>query len=581
MYRGTVTKLSWERVYLTIEGDLAEVPAELQSDSLRHRFQDIYYQKLKDRKREVTDDEILKRFTSHAETLRNLSHADAGDREMPCLFLRTADYLQVFPLDAGIREDGHFSAVLNVTTFSGRKEIPAGVYYISVLHDDIDFELNIAIDVAEKTFEYSRPFVFNKRRSCYIVNFSFSDDEQDPLFILQSMLFTKEIKKKFDRTLFVRKAKDVVFRGLMKAYYSVLYHLAPHKGNKILFATESRGDLQGNLKAVYDRMIERGLDKDYKIYRSFRKSAGGHSGIGSWVKIISYLALSDKVLMDDYAPLFNWLKLKSGTELIQLWHAGVGFKSVGLARFGITGSPLLDNPHRQYDYAICGSTSLKHIYSEVFGIEEDAIVPTGLPRIDVLFDEKRNDRLRDEFRDSHPEFGNRKVILFAPTFRGTGAINAGYPFEMLDMQKIYDMCGDDYVFCFRMHPFIKKKVTIPDEYSDRLYDLSGQGDTNDLLPCVDIMITDYSSIIYEFSLFRKPIIFFAFDRREYSAVRGFQSDFEETAPGKICDTIDEIRDTIDREDFRLEKLDRFVKDNYDYLDAGSTDRVIDKLILKK
>ena len=89
MYRGTVTKLSWERVYLTIEGDLAEVPAELQGDSLRHRFQDIYYQKLKDRKREVTDDEILKRFTSHAETLRNLSHADAGDREMPCLFLRS------------------------------------------------------------------------------------------------------------------------------------------------------------------------------------------------------------------------------------------------------------------------------------------------------------------------------------------------------------------------------------------------------------------------------------------------------------------------------------------------------------
>ena len=141
------------------------------------------------------------------------------------------------------------------------------------------------------------------------------------------------------------------------------------------------------------------------------------------------------------------------------------------------------------------------------------------------------------------------------------------------------MCGDKYVFVFKMHPFIQDRPEIPEEYSNRIKDFTGIGDVNDLLPVIDIMITDYSSIIYEFSLFRRPILFFAYDKEQYSVIRGFQSDYDDFAPGKVCTTFDELEQAIVNEDFEVEKVDRFVEANFDHLDTGSTDRVIDQLVI--
>ena len=396
--------------------------------------------------------------------------------------------------------------------------------------------------------------------------------------MMQVMLLKTTIRRKFEMSRFIRESRDYIIKKLITLYYNVLYSITPHNGKNILFSTESRGSLSGNLKAVYDRMIERGLDKEYKISVSERKAAGGHSSRASWLRTVTLFAKADVILLDDYAPMLAWMKLNKGTKLIQLWHAGVGFKSVGLCRFGSNGSPLLDNAHRQYDYAVVGSTALKKIYAEVFGIEEEALLPFGLARIDKVIDKEENKKKEEAFYAEHPELKGRKLILFAPTFRGVGALTASYPYDRLDMKRIYDMCGDEYVFIFKMHPFIKEKPAIPPEYSARIIDLSGIGDINDMLPVIDILITDYSSVIYEFSLFRRPMIFFAYDRESYSAIRGFQSDYDDFAPGKICTSFDEVEKTIKNKDFQLEKVDRFVSENFDYLDSGATDRFIDWMI---
>ena len=77
------------------------------------------------------------------------------------------------------------------------------------------------------------------------------------------------------------------------------------------------------------------------------------------------------------------------------------------------------------------------------------------------------------------------------------------------------------------------------------------------------------------------MLFFAYDRDNYAAIRGFQSDYEDFAPGKICGTFDEVEQAIKDEDFELEKVDRFVEENYDYLDSGSSDRFIDWMLTLK
>lgn len=98
---------------------------------------------------------------------------------------------------------------------------------------------------------------------------------------------------------------------------------------------------------------------------------------------------------------------------------------------------------------------------------------------------------------------------------------------------------------------------------------------------VDLLITDYSSNIFEYSLMRKPMLFFAFDKIQYSFSRGFHRDYEESAPGKVCYTFEEVLTAIVNKDFEYEKVEQYITNHFDYIDSGSSDRVIDWILLGK
>jgi CDP-ribitol ribitolphosphotransferase len=100
-------------------------------------------------------------------------------------------------------------------------------------------------------------------------------------------------------------------------------------------------------------------------------------------------------------------------------------------------------------------------------------------------------------------------------------------------------------------------------------------ETNDLLFAVDLLVTDYSSIVYEYSILGRPMLFFAYDLDDYVASRDFYEPFESFVPGRIVHTFDELLDAIRREDYQLEKVGPFARRHFDHLDGGSTDRVID------
>ena len=575
MYTGKITNIQWERVFITIEGQLEYVDSE-------DKFYDLFRLRKPNWFDLDTGKPLEESFDMFYAQMKNLTENIIPDYNKDSLyfFLRTDGYAQTYLLDASVNEDLSFSIRINVTNFQNREQIPNGTFYISVLHNGIDFSLNTTIPVAANAFNDSRSFLFNKDSQCYTVNIASTSNELDPRFQLKSFLFSRKRDRKFNIKRIIHEAADKAKKGVIQAYYNIIYTVVPKHGNRILFATETRGQLQGNLEAIYNRMEERDLLKNYKIYMSFRRAPGQHNSMLSWMRLITYVALSDIVLIDDYAPFLEWLNLKKGTKLIQVWHAGVGFKSVGFCRFGANASPKLQNGHRKYSYAITGSTSLKHVYSEVFGIEEENILATGLPRIDPLLDDAKNEAFKKEFYQEHPELKDKKIILFAPTFRGTGQKTAHYPYQLIDFDKLYEACGDEYVFMFKMHPFILEKAPIPKKYKDRIVDYSSFPNVNALLQVTDIMITDYSSVIYEYSLLKRPMIFFAYDKDTYSIIRGFHNDFDTFAPGKICTTFDQVLESIKAKDFEVEKVEKFVEENFDYLDSNSSDRFIDWLILK-
>ncbi|WP_152352296.1 CDP-glycerol glycerophosphotransferase family protein [Brachybacterium subflavum] len=479
---------------------------------------------------------------------------------------------------------------INVTRFNGRRQFPDGTWRIIPRVDGRRGKAaTYDIASAEAIPDLSRVFMYDANKTGYTISFGFSEAEDPPVLLMRVyQLFRRGKKPKkpklparikrypstLRKRLTSRKKKN---EALAKFYQYVREHRPAGRKPRILFASEQRPRIGGNLLRIRDRMIERGLDKDFEFSESFRIPST--SDKRSTLRAVKLLAEADFVFIDDYFAMFDSLKLAKDCTIVQVWHAGSGFKAVGYSRFGNYGSPKLQNAHRRYTYAITGSKHLVPVYAEVFGIEEEAVVPTGLPRIDSFLDPDRTEQVEQDFYREHPDLRGKRLILFAPTFRGRGIKDGYYDFDKIDFQALYDYCGDDSVVLFRMHHFVSKSIPIPPEYSDRLRDFSHFPDGNDLLHNVDLLITDYSSIIYEYSLLERPMLFFAYDKDVYSTTRGFHRDYVDTAPGKVCGTFDELLTAMRDEDYEQWRREKFVRENFDHVDTHSADRVIDWLIL--
>ncbi|GAA1865742.1 hypothetical protein GCM10009813_28470 [Brevibacterium marinum] len=476
---------------------------------------------------------------------------------------------------------GHYHLNINVTRFNRRGQVPNGTYFLVALSGEEMHFGNFPLARVRELDDKSRAFVYNKNRSAYTVTFGISDDDEAPYFLMRTYSFGRSAGKPSSRRARLKsKARSKwtkTKRKALRTVFAVAARTRPEKGNNVLFASEARPNMQGNLKAVHDRMLERGLDKDFNFGYSFR--TGRTSSRQNALNLAWQMGKANTVLIDDYFAVLKDLGDRNTQKIVQLWHAGSGFKSVGYSRFGQYGSPNLRNAHRLYSFAISGSQHLRDVYSEAFGIEREAILATGLPRIDGFLREGRAEEVRTEFEESFPDAAGKRKILLAPTFRGRGSGDAHYDYDEIDFPTLYEACGEDTVVLFRQHHFIPEPAPIPDEFRDRLIDVAACPDTNDLLLISDVLITDYSSVIYEYSLLERPMIFFAYDLETYSATRGMHRAYEDAAPGSIATTFDDLVELIREPNLSVEKTKQFVRENFDYVDTSNSDRVIDSLIL--
>jgi len=371
-------------------------------------------------------------------------------------------------------------------------------------------------------------------------------------------------------------AKVGLFQILFRAFRAV----ARRSGRRILFSSDSRTELGGNLKMVHDRMVERGIDRDHELLTLFKESVSTRRAFRDRFRLPWLLARVDVILIDDYQPIIYSVS-DADVRIVQLWHAVGAFKTVGYSRVGKPGGP---NPygsaHKNYTFATVSSTADVPIYAEAFGIPESHVVPTGVPRVDPFFDPVHGTAAREAALEAFPAARDRFTILFAPTFRGNGARSATYDLGRIDYAALHALCVEKDAVCIvRMHPFVRDPLGIPDHLTDRLIDGSAAGiDVNDLLFAVDLLITDYSSIVYEYSILGRPALFYAYDLEEYIASRDFYEPYESFVPGRIVRTFDDLLDAIRRDEYEIEKVAAFASRHFDHLDGGSTDRVIDLVL---
>jgi CDP-ribitol ribitolphosphotransferase len=358
--------------------------------------------------------------------------------------------------------------------------------------------------------------------------------------------------------------------------------VSSHRGKRILFTSDSAEALSGNLKVVHDRMVERGLHKRYEVRTLLKSSVTHPRSLADRLRMPILFGRADVILLDDYQPAIYRLRPRRNQRIVQLWHASGAFKTVGYSRVGKPGGPdPYSRVHKNYTNATVSSQHDVPFYAEAFGIPENRVVPTGIPRMDRFFDSGQGRQATVQAAQLFPQIAGRQVFLFAPTFRGGGPRTAYYDFDRLDLGALHKLAVErDAVVLIKMHPFVRQPPPIPASLRDRLIDASRSAiDINDLLFAVDLLITDYSSIVFEFSTLGRPMLFFAYDLDEYIASRDFYVPFREFVPGRIVTTFDELLEAIRNEDFRVEKVAEFARRHFDHLDGTSTDRVIDELIL--
>ena len=376
-----------------------------------------------------------------------------------------------------------------------------------------------------------------------------------------------------------------LIESCLRSGFFLVYRLTSlftrHKGNRIVFCSDSRAELSGNMKDVYDRLVERGLDRQFRIRFVFKKSVKARRSFLDKFRAPYQLARADILLLDDFNPTVKQLKLKPGVKVIQLWHACGAFKTVGFSRMGKKGGPYLTNTnHRAYTHAIASSSHVARFYAEAFGMNPEDVYPTGVPRTDVFFRPDYRAAVTESLHASLPQTVGKQVILFAPTFRGNGAKSGHYPLHQLDLEALAAFCRrSGSVFLFKMHPFVRDRVDIPEADRDVLFDLSAEREINDLLFITDLLITDYSSVIYEASTLNIPMLFYAYDKEEYISSRDFYEPYDTFVPGKIVTDFDQLLAAMEAGEFEHEKVEPFCRRNFEYRDGGSTDRVIDWLIL--
>lgn len=489
------------------------------------------------------------------------------------------------------RFGGVYHFRFNIAAIRGRQFLENGRWRIIAATKEGRFVCCASHEAAYNFDDHSRIFRYGGGKYAYNISFSLSlENDRYLWFYINTYFMIKNNCWKMRRyvqealTLLGKFKRMYMYMAitLMRLFYLFWSNVLPKRGKNVLLMSETKDYLWGNLKAIDDRLYERGLDKRFNISHSFRKAVGTHKSALSWAKLIFMIARQDYIFVDDYVPVFGFLNLHKKTKLIQVWHAGVGFKSVGYSRFGKMGTPFPSGScHKKYDYVLVGSEELVEVYAEVFGIEEEAFLPVGMPRLDGFLDEERISSFREEFYKTYPKLKGKKLILFAPTFRGGGQKYAYYDYEWLDLKRVYDFCGDEYIFLVKMHPFVHQPIHIPGKYKDRIIDFASYPNINDLYYVTDILITDYSSNYFEYSLMKRPVLFYTPDRELYELSRGVHRSVRESAPGKVCDTFDELMEALRNKDYEIEKIYQFVKDNFSNYDGHAADKAIDKILLSR
>lgn len=292
------------------------------------------------------------------------------------------------------------------------------------------------------------------------------------------------------------------------------------------------------------------------------------------------MARAQTIFMDnEFLPL-AYVRLRKGVKVLQLWHGTGTLKKIGHDINEGRMLKIVKKADSKITHLIVSSDYMGKIYKRAFGVSDDKVYVTGIPRTDILFDEEKRKKDIISFYDEYKELKGKRLILYAPTFRDKEVKN---PRLMLDTGEWIRGVPGDTVLLLRLHPHVAKAFddNMLKGCEEKIVNVSEYADVNTLLLVSSALITDYSSIIFEYILLDRPIYFYAYDLKEFSEDgRGFYEDYESFVPGQVIYGTKELVDAIGGKDTYGEERKRFKERFYKYTDGMSAKRLLDILGVK-
>lgn len=352
----------------------------------------------------------------------------------------------------------------------------------------------------------------------------------------------------------MKKILVYLMRFGLQMIYSVL-KLFPTKKNKIVFLSRQSDTLTPDFEMVQQEL--RREDPEVEIVTICHRLEGAGSGglrgmlafAGSTLRSMYHLATASVCVLDAYWPAISLLHHKKSLTVIQMWHAlgkikQSGYQTLGKASGRGAEMAHLMKMHENYDYIIAGGKAWNPFYEQSFNQPQDKLVNCGLPRIDRLLAEREENRRR--FFAAYPEWKEKTIILYAPTFRKNIALH----WEAL-VQAVAAQNAGSYVLIVKGHP--NQPLVSDDPVVSNCPDFRAV----DLLAVCDYLITDYSAIALEGAVLNRPTYYFVYDYEEYREKNGMNIDLFDVMPGCVFRDADALMQSLASGSYPQEVLDAY------------------------
>ncbi len=402
-------------------------------------------------------------------------------------------------------------------------------------------------------------------------------------------------KKRAWKQNLIRHCKRLAIR-VFKLAYKLMFRFVKVDDKTVLFLSFHGRGYTCNPKYIHLEMCKQSRFDDYSFVWALKKPNDTKIEHSKNIRYNSltyfyYLARAKYWVVNCKLPKYIqkkenqvYLQTWHGTPLKRLAHDIVFVENQTFYRSGMNRNQMMntyDDDVKKYNYMIAPNPFSYEVFQSAFQINPERLIQTGYPRNDYLTNIRSEDI--DILKDQYHIPKDKKVILYAPTWRDNSYNTRGYLFELkADFRKWKEKLGDDYIVIFKPHYLIINKFENDASLDGFIYNIDANADINDLYVMSDILVTDYSSVFFDYANLRRPMYFYMFDLEEYAdELRGFYFDIYETLPGDIIEKEDVLLDALVANNYDYARLDAFNQKFNVWQDGKATERVIDILFGKE